>query len=329
MRRMNDKQIDFNNKPKIFGPVPSRRLGRSLGINHIPPKVCTYSCVYCQLGRTQELTVQRRPFFPPEVLNRKVLRKIGRIEHAGESIDYLTFIADGEPTLDIHLGPAIDLARRMNIPVAVITNGSLLWRNDARTHLMNADWISVKIDTVSEDVWHKINRPHGVLRLKQVLDGIQLFSEEYQGDLVTESMICKGLNDDIDGINRVADYIARLNRIKSYIALPIRPPTEKWVQPPHKEKAMNAYQLFKDRIENMEYLFGNEENHFTSTDDVTEDLLGITSVHPMREEAVRNLIEKAGRDWSMIDRLLSENILVETEYQGEKFFIKNIWDSKS
>jgi wyosine [tRNA(Phe)-imidazoG37] synthetase (radical SAM superfamily) len=107
---------------RAFGPVPSRRLGRSLGINNIPPKACTYSCVYCQVGRTSEMQVERRSFYDPEEVVQDVWDRVQRSTEAGETIDYLTFVPDGEPTLDVHLGREIELLKPLGIPIAVITN---------------------------------------------------------------------------------------------------------------------------------------------------------------------------------------------------------------
>ena len=113
-----------------FGPVPSRRLGRSLGINNIPPKICTYSCVYCQLGRTIKMQADRRAFYEPEKVFQDVKNKVEKAKGKGETIDYLTFVPDGEPTLDINLGREIELLRPLGIKVAVISNSSLIWRED-------------------------------------------------------------------------------------------------------------------------------------------------------------------------------------------------------
>jgi len=115
-----------------FGPIPSRRLGRSLGINNIPPKTCTYSCVYCQLGETSKITVKRCYFYKPEDVLRSVEAKVHEAISKNEEIDYLTFVPDGEPTLDINIGREITLLKRIGIPIAVITNASLLWLSDVR-----------------------------------------------------------------------------------------------------------------------------------------------------------------------------------------------------
>ena len=125
-----------------FGPVPSRRLGRSLGINNIPPKVCTYSCVYCQLGRTIKMKVERGAFYEPDEILQDVHDKVEKAREAGEVIDYLTFVPDGEPTLDINFGREIELLRPLGIKIAVITNSSLIWREDVREALMKAERIA-------------------------------------------------------------------------------------------------------------------------------------------------------------------------------------------
>lgn len=142
-----------------FGPVPSRRLGRSLGINNIPHKACTYSCSYCQVGRTIHKEVDRRVFYQPDEIFGDVNDKVEKAGKMHEHIDYLTFVPDGEPTLDINIGLEIDLLRSFGVKIGVITNGSLLWREDVRTELMNADWVSVKVDSVIEKPWCTVNRP--------------------------------------------------------------------------------------------------------------------------------------------------------------------------
>ncbi|RKY66614.1 MAG: radical SAM protein, partial [Candidatus Latescibacterota bacterium] len=192
-----------------FGPVPSRRLGRSLGINNIPPKGCTYSCVYCQVGRTLKMQVERRAFYDPEEILKEVRDKVERSREAGEAMDYLTFVPDGEPTLDVHLGREIELLKPLGIPIAVITNASLIGRGDVREELMKADWVSLKVDAVREEVWRRINQAHHALRLSSILDGMLEFAKAYNGELVTETMLVKGVNDSDALVGEVAHFLAR------------------------------------------------------------------------------------------------------------------------
>jgi len=175
-----------------FGPIPSRRLGRSLGINNIPPKVCSYSCVYCQVGRTMKLQLERQKFYNPMQIFREVQAKMRKLRKEGESVDFLSFVPDGEPTLDIKLGHEIELLRFLGIKIAVFTNSSLLWREDVRKDLTRADWVSLKIDSVDERIWRKVDRSHKLLRLSLIVEGIRDFAENYKAELVTETMLIKG-----------------------------------------------------------------------------------------------------------------------------------------
>jgi wyosine [tRNA(Phe)-imidazoG37] synthetase (radical SAM superfamily) len=307
-----------------FGPVPSRRLGRSLGINNIPPKVCTYSCVYCQLGRTRKMQVDRRAFYQPEKILKDVDGKVESAREVGESIDYLTFVPDGEPTLDVNLGREIDLLKPLGIKIAVITNASLVWREDVREDLMKADWVSLKVDSTREDVWRRINRPQGTLQLPSILDGMLEFAKAYRGEVATETMLVKGVNDSDAHLEDVADFLARLRPAVAYLSIPTRPPAERWVQSPGEESINRAYQILSKRADQVEYLIGYEGNAFAFTGNAREDLLSITAVHPMRGEAVSEFLSRAKTDWSIVYRLIEENQLVETGYGARRFYMRKL-----
>jgi wyosine [tRNA(Phe)-imidazoG37] synthetase (radical SAM superfamily) len=307
-----------------FGPVPSRRLGRSLGINNIPPKVCTYSCVYCQLGRTLKMQVERSAFYEPEEILKDVRDKVEKSREAGEAIDYLTFVPDGEPTLDVNLGREIELLKPLGIKIAVITNGSTIWREDVREDLMQADWVSLKMDSARDEVWRRVDRPHGTLRLASILDGALEFADTYGGELATETMLVEGVNDSAALVGEVADFLARLRPSTAYLTIPTRPPAEEWARPPVEGVVNRAYQILSERVERVEYLIGYEGNAFAFTGNVEEDLLSITSVHPMREEAVSEFLDRAGADWPVVHGLIAQGRLVEMEYQGRKFYMRKL-----
>ncbi len=306
-----------------YGPVPSRRLGKSLGINNIPPKICTYSCVYCQLGRTLNMQVDRKKFYNPEKLAESVKKKVKQARKNNEVIDYLTFVPDGEPTLDINLGKEIELVKSLGIKIAVITNSSLIWKEDVREELSNADWVSLKIDAVSRDIWKKINRP-GALNFEEILNGIQFFSDFFNGKLATETMLIDGINDKKQELENISDFITELNVNESYISIPTRPPAEKWVKAASEEKINKAFQIFKEKGINVEYLIGYEGNAFAHTGKVEEDILSITSVHPMKKEAVLEFLRKDASSWKVIEKLLSEEKLVELEYKDDKFYMRKL-----
>ncbi len=305
-----------------FGPVPSRRLGQSLGINNIPPKICTYSCVYCQLGRTLKIRTEREEFYNVKEIVKSVEKKVKETVKRGETIDYLTFVPDGEPALDINLGKEIEQLKHLNIRIAVITNASLLDRADVQDDLKKADWVSVKIDTVSSETWRKLDRPHKHFKLNEILNGISDFAKSFSGDLTTESMLIRGINDSPDEMEKIADFIQGLNTKTSYLSIPTRPPAENWVKPMVEENLNKGYQIFNEKNIPVEYLIGYEGNAFAFTRNVEDDVLSITSVHPMRRDGVDEYLKKANADWSSIQRLIENNKLIEVIYSGQKFYIR-------
>jgi wyosine [tRNA(Phe)-imidazoG37] synthetase (radical SAM superfamily) len=309
---------------EAFGPIPSRRLGRSLGINHIPAKFCTYACVYCQVGPTSAMQIRRQVFFDPEEVFDVVRRKVDEVRAAGEDIDFLSFVPDGEPTLDVNLGREIERVKTLGIPTAVLTNSSLIDDPDVQNDLMKADLVSLKIDAVRTRPWRLVDRPQGRLRLDSILEGIQIFAERYEGRLITETLLVHRTNDYEEDVAATADFIAGLGAETSYILIPTRPPTEDWVRPPSEEAINRAYQLFSQRIAKVECLIGFEGDGFSATGDVERDLLAITSVHPMRESAVREVLARSGADWAVVDELVARGDLAELHYDGSRFYLRKV-----
>jgi len=307
-----------------FGPVPSRRLGRSLGINNIPPKVCSYSCVYCQVGRTVELAVERRAFYPPDEVVRQVEARVRQVRERSEAIDYLTFVPDGEPTLDVNLGKEIAGLGPLGIPVAVISNASLIAREDVRADLLRAGWVSLKVDAVREDVWRRLNRPHGSLRLDDQLQAGLRFSRRFAGTLATETLLVAGLNDREIHVDELGRYLEALGPDVAYLSVPTRPPAEEWVLSPADDVVFRAWQSLSTRLRDarVELLIEDEGNAFASTGDARADLLAITAVHPMREDAVRDLLARAGARWPLVETLVRQGLLVRREHRGQTFFMR-------
>ncbi|MBN2175895.1 MAG: radical SAM protein [Bacteroidales bacterium] len=309
---------------KIFGPVPSRRLGQSLGINNIPPKICSYSCVYCQVGKSLKISVDRTAYYSPEKIIQLTRNKVYKAKEYGEHIDYLTFVPDGEPTLDINLGLEIKGIKPLGIKTAVITNGSLLWRPDVRKELQPADLVSVKIDAADEFIWKKINHPHKNLLFNEVLNGIKQFAKAYKGQLITETMLVKGINDNIVSFQNLASYIAEIDPHIAYLSVPIRPPAFDHVEPADEEKLNEAFQVFNNQVSRVELLIGYEGNAFAFTGDIEEDILSITAVHPMREDAVDKLLLKARANQKVIDKLINEGKITKTIYGNNRFYIRKL-----
>ena len=305
-----------------FGPVPSRRLGRSLGVNNIPPKVCSFSCVYCQVGTTLNMQIERSSFYEPEEILKEVREKVNEAGQMGEVIDYLSFVPDGEPTLDKNLGRTIELLKPLGIKIAVITNGSLIWREDVRNDLMNADWVSLKVDSAIENIWRKVDRPYGSLKMNVVLEGMLEFRDKYNGELVTETMLVENINDGEESLEAVAGFLSLLKPGRAYLSIPTRPPAEKEVHSPNEIVINKAYHTLSKQIDNVEYLIGYEGNAFASTGDSKEDLLSITSVHPMRKDAVEELLLKTKTEWSVVSELINQGKLIESKYDGQQFYIR-------
>lgn len=304
----------------VFGPVPSRRLGRSLGVNNIPPKVCSYSCVYCQAGRTTRLEVERQSFYEPIAIEQAVRARLEQSAACGERIDYVTFVSDGEPTLDLGLGEAIDLIKRLRVRVAVVTNASLLWRQDVRNALAPADWVSLKVDAVRQATWRRINRPHGRLAIDDVLWGQIDFARSYVGTLATETMIIAGVNDYAEELEAIADHVGALRPGTAWLSVPMRPPAEPWVRPPGARVLDRARDAFARRVARVGSLTTREPDEFSGTGDVARDLLAIAAVHPLREAAVAELLRRAGADRSVLEALVEQRRLLPVDYEGERFY---------
>jgi wyosine [tRNA(Phe)-imidazoG37] synthetase (radical SAM superfamily) len=310
----------------IFGPVPSRRLGRSIGVNNVPPKHCTYACVYCQLGKALSMQTRRSIFYPPADLASAAQQRINEIRKKGETIDYVTIVPDGEPTLDAQLGILISLLQESGIPVAVISNGSLLGSPDVRKDLLKADWVSVKVDAVSDAVWHKIDRPRRDIDHRKMLDGISQFAGDFRrkGDsiLTTETMLVEGLNTADVELEAIGRFVGTLAPRTAYLAVPTRPPAEAWVEPASEESLARGYSIFSQYLTSVEHLTGYEGNQFSASGDARQDILSITAVHPMRSDAVEELLKKDDSTFTAVEELLENDLLTKSTYGGHTYYVR-------
>lgn len=305
-----------------FGPVPSRRLGSSLGINHIVHKACSYACAYCQVGPTPTPEIEPRVFYEPQVVIDEVVARVRQVTSRGDQIDRLTCVPDGEPTLDVNLGRLIEGLAPLAIPVAVITNGTLLWRDEVRARLAAADLVSLKVDSMDVDVWRRINRPHASLDLARVHEGRKRLAAAFAGDLITETMLLAHLGDGEDELSRTADAVAELQPKVAYLSIPTRPGATSGARRPQAEAIARAYAIFSERIARVEVLAGDEGVRFGATGDAAGDILGTTAVHPMREDQLRALLARDGATWSVVEGLLDDGRLVRVEHEGRAFFAR-------
>jgi len=239
-----------------FGPIVSRRFGLSLGVNHLPFKYCSYSCVYCQLGPTKRTTAERRSFYTTDEIVCAV-----RERAKGRTFDVISFVPDGEPTLDLNLGAHIRAVKPLG-RVAVITNGSLLIDPAVRRDLAAADIVSVEIDAIDETTWRRISRPCPSLRLDLVLDGLRSFRAEYSGELWTQTMLVEGFESD------VTPFLRELAPQRACLSVPTRPCGVRAGKP----VAPWPYEVI-----------GDVKDAPVHT---AEELLAVLAVHPIREDAV-------------------------------------------
>ena len=214
----------MSNLSHLFGPVPSRRLGRSLGLDITPFKTCTFDCVYCQLGRTTNKTVQRREYIAKD----SILCELRDFLPEGEGdVDYITFAGSGEPTLHSGIGEMIDAIKTMtDIPVAVITNGSLLFREDVRDDLSNADVVLPSLDAATASVFRAVNQPHESLSVDRIIEGLGMFREVFEGEFWLEIMFVRGVNDGTDEITALSDAISVIDPDRVQLNTVVRPPYE-------------------------------------------------------------------------------------------------------
>jgi wyosine [tRNA(Phe)-imidazoG37] synthetase (radical SAM superfamily) len=214
-------------KAHVYGPVPSRRLGFSLGIDIIPLKTCSFSCIYCQLGRTPRKSVKRKKYFSSSEILSQVREKIS----SGQKIDYITFSGSGEPTLNTVIGKLIREVKKMaSIPVAVLTNSSLLALKSVRRALMAADVVAPSLDAASADMLARVNRPHPSLKMNRIIEGLVKFRREFKGLIWLEVMLVKGVNDSPPHIRKLKEAIARIKPDKVQLNTVVRPPAEKFAR---------------------------------------------------------------------------------------------------
>jgi wyosine [tRNA(Phe)-imidazoG37] synthetase (radical SAM superfamily) len=303
-----------------FGPVPSRRLGRSLGINNLSAEHCSYACVYCQAGPTTCLRARRQSFVEPEVLRDRVQVALEAARARHIAIDFVSFVPTGEPTLDRGLGRAITAIRRLGTRVAVFTNGSLLGRPEVRDELAGADWVSVKVDAVTDPVWRRINRPHGRLSLRTILEGLRQYSRNHTGTLVTETMLVAGLNDSPDEIARVSDTIASANPAEAWLGMPIRPPAEPWVSAPSAPGFDRALQIFMSRIPSVRTLLDSRSTPWRPIGAEADQVLAMAAVHPIRESELREVLQSTGASREVVETLMNEGRLEAVTYGGRRFY---------
>ncbi|MFO7887793.1 MAG: radical SAM protein [Eubacteriales bacterium] len=279
----------MKNYKYLYGPVPSRRMGLSLGVSPIPKKTCNYSCIYCQLGRTDKMNIERQDFFPLEEIKEEFLDYIKK----NKNYDVVTIVGEGEPTLYKSLGKLIYfLKKNTDKPIALITNGGLLKEQSIWKELLPLDIILPSLDASKENEFKNINRPHPSIEYKKVINGLIGFSKKFQGELWLEIMFVKDYNDSNKSIERFKSILSKVSYDRLFLNTPVRPPAENYVKEPNEDFLNSAVKSLKATPINLlvsEGFKSIENNHY-------ESILTIIKRHPMNQYEIKSFLENRNCD---------------------------------
>jgi len=249
-----------------------------------------------------------------------IRKKLELLKAQNIPVDYITFVPNGEPTLDINLAKEILLLREFGHKIAVLTNSSLVWNDKVQEDLLFADYVSIKIDTVNEETWQTINRPHTRLRFQNILDGIERFAKSYQGILTTETMLVKNINDTLNEVEAIGMFLKKIKRNKSYFTIPTRPPVESYAVAPDQRVLLQLSGFVTEHIPDSELLFIPEGDVFYGAGSLEDELPGILSAHPMREEAVKTFIASKGGGIHTLQQMVESKRISEVMFEGNRFY---------
>ncbi|NOY76942.1 MAG: radical SAM protein [Calditrichaeota bacterium] len=301
----------------LFGPVPSRRLGVSLGIDPIPKKVCSLDCVYCEVDKTSMKTLERAEY----ISARDILSELQEyLSHNHVPLDFITFSGSGEPTLNSQLGYLIREIKRMtDTPIAVITNGTLLWRPDVREDLLPADLVMPSLDAGSEEIFRKVNHPVKGLTLKRVLEGLVQFRKDYSGPIWLEILIVKNVNDKEEEYYRLAEAVRKINPDRVQLNTVVRPPGFGRAQPVTKEELQKLRQIIGPKAEIIA-TFDRETNK-AYREKIEESLITLLKI---RACTIEEMEESLGihRDELLkyLELLQEDRRLQRIQFEGKTYF---------
>jgi wyosine [tRNA(Phe)-imidazoG37] synthetase (radical SAM superfamily) len=240
------EKVSSNDFKYLYGPVPSRRLGRSLGIDLVPFKTCTYDCIYCQLGRTTNKTIERREYTPvKEILNELKIKL-----STGDSPDYISIAGSGEPTLHSYIGELIGMIKNMTtIPVAVLTNGSLLYQPEVRAALMRADLVIPSLDAGDETMFRYVNRPHDGVSFGNMVNGLIGFTDDFPGQVWLEVLLVSGVTGMAADVKKIAVLVKLIGANRVQLNTVCRPAAEEYACAVEKNQMKNLASLFTGEVD--------------------------------------------------------------------------------
>lgn len=300
----------------IYGPVPSRRLGFSLGIDLVPFKVCSFNCIYCQLGPTTRQTTERREYSPTDA----VLSDVKKVLKKGNHIDYLTFSGSGEPTLHSRIGYIIrEVKKSTQIPVAVLTNGSLLYKPSVQKDLLSADVVLPTLCASNESIFRKINRAHRAITIHKIIRGLIKFRKMYRGNIWLELMLVKGINDTQEEIAALRDIIHKIGPDKIHLNTVVRPPSEKYAAP-----------LTQEDLERIRAVLGEKAEIIAETDakrrsargeDTEKMILDIVKRRPVTIDDICKIMDLHIQETiKHIEHLIQKKTIKRTIHEGKIFY---------
>ena len=267
----------------VFGPVPSRRLGRSLGVDLVPFKVCSYDCIYCQLGRTTRRTIERAEYFPLE----SILAEVERAVESGPGQDVITLSGSGEPTLYSRIGELIPaLKSRTGLPVAVLTNGSLLWDPKVREDLVEADLVLPSLDAGDERLFRYVNRPHPAIAFERMIRGLQEFRKVYTGQLWLEVFLLAGVTAMEAEVRSIAEIAHTLAPDRIQLNTVTRPPAEGFAHPVPPERMQSLASAFGGTAEVLGIARSRSKSDPSTRSDTEERILELIQRRPCALEDI-------------------------------------------
>jgi len=292
-----------NNLKYIFGPVPSRRLGRSLGVDLVPYKTCSFDCIYCDLGRTTHKTAFRQPFVSPEEIQKELELTLLVLD---KKPDFITLSGSGEPTLNSNIGQILQGVKEISsIPVAVLTNSSLLTLEEVQKDLLKSDVVLPSLDAITPSLFQYINRPHSSLKIEEILSGLSQFRKQYRGQIWLEILFCRGANDGKDEIEKLKEAIKRIEPDRIQLNTPVRPPAEDFAFPLNLTQLEEIREALGDKAEIVSEFAAPMGEEFISIQDT--EILNLIKRRPCTAEDIsRALGLHLGEVVKYLEKLVKE-----------------------
>ncbi|MCK4401563.1 radical SAM protein [bacterium] len=302
----------------VFGPVPSRRLGFSLGVDLVPFKVCSLDCIYCQLGKTTRKTVARKEY----VSSAKILSELEKVLTGSKTIDYITLSGSGEPTLNSKTGEIIKKIKEMTtIPVAVLTNATLLTDDALKKDLLSADLVVPSLDGATQDAFEKINRPCASLKIEEIIKEIIDFKKIYKGKMWLEIMLVKDINESEDELNALKSAVEQIKPDKIQLNTPVRPPCELWVETLSASKLIRIKKFFGNKCEIIAKF--NRKGHKAYLKNVEDEILTLINRRPVTSKDISSSLGlHINEVIKYVGDLEKQKKISSKIYQGKRYFQK-------